>query len=103
MKDLRGELRQRRFQSDLIQKEYLDEKETKIIKDSLRQGKAMPEGVYEDDISGELFRIVVTDLSENEIEQLLALRQLGYLRTIKNSILFFVAAFIISIIINFIM
>lgn len=57
----------------------------------------MPYGVY----AGEYvnyYRFEKVDLSEDEIRELLLYRQVSYIKTIKNCVLFFVVLTVISII-----
>ncbi len=97
MKDLRAELREMRFALDLTQKVYCNKDEEKSLRKMKKEKLPLPDDIKIDD-DGFFYRHIDTDLSEQEIEQLFSYRQITYLRSIKNSMLFFVILATISII-----
>lgn len=88
MKDLNEEIKSMKIDFDLTQKVYCNKEEEKLFRNMEKEKKTLPEGVENDEFGH--FRYVETDLSEEKLNQLLLYRQLSYLRSIKNSLIFFV-------------
>ena len=61
----------------------------------------LPDDIKTDE-HGFFYRYIDTDLSEQEIKQLILYRQTSYLLSIKNSMIFFVVLATISIIVSMI-
>lgn len=100
--DLYEELEQIKFELGIIQKEYCSEVEEKEFKRLKKFNQPIPEDIEIDKINDSYFRYIETDMSKEEIKELLFYRQVKYLKTIKNSIIFFVVLTVISIILSFI-
>lgn len=97
MKDLREELREMRFDLDLTQKVYCNKEEEKRLRKMKKEKLPLPDDIKIDE-HGFFYRYIDTDLSEQEIKQLFLYRQTAYLRSIKNSMIFFVVLATISLI-----
>lgn len=95
MKDLRSELRQLRFELDLIQKEYCSKEEVKQYKKMEKENNPLPDDVISDETG--YFRYIDTDLSKEELNNLFLYRQISYLKSVRNSMFFFVILTIISL------
>ncbi|WP_458788409.1 hypothetical protein, partial [Vallitalea sediminicola] len=74
-------------------------KENKTFKELRNKKENLPEGVYKYDNSDSYYRLAKTDLSSEELNNLMMYRQTSYLRTIKNSMVFFVFLTIASILV----
>ena len=95
MKNLRDELEQMRFDMGLRQKVYCKGEEEKQFR-KMDKSEELPEDV---NIEGyDFFRYVNTDLNKEEVEELFKYRQLSYLKSIRNSLWFFVALTVISVV-----
>ena len=97
MKDLKKELRENMIELDFIQKQWCTKEEEKEIKMLRKEKKDLPEGIIQDTDDSH-FRWVESNLSNDEINHLLKLRQTLYLRTIKSCMIFFVVLAAISLI-----
>ena len=98
MKDLRNELRQLKFDLDLIQKDYCSKEEAKQYRKMVKARQSLPDGVKSDETG--YFRYVEIDLSKENLDNLILYRQTSYLKSIKNSMIFFVFLTIVSLIIS---
>lgn len=105
--NLRDELRTHRFEFDLLQKIPCSNQENKEYEKRLKEGGTLPEGVYAYEYesgtsTNEFYTIYETDLTESEIREYLTYKQLSFIRTIKNCVLFFTVLAIITIVYLFI-
>ena len=82
---------------NIIQAEYCSEDEEKIFVKLEKEKQPLPEGIYVDNTNRTHFRCIKTDVTEDEIKKLYLFRQTKYLRSIKNSMIFFVVLSIISL------
>jgi hypothetical protein len=98
MKDLHDELRQMKCELDLVQRVYCSKEEEKRYRRMAKEKQPLPDDVRSDE-SG-YFRYVETDLSGEELDKLLLYRQISYLRTTKNCMLFFMVLAVISLVIS---
>lgn len=86
-RDMQAELRQLRFDNELLQKLPCSDQENKQYRELLRQGGTLPEGVFayqEEDIGLGFYTVYVSELSKEETAEYLQLKQLRYLRSIRN-------------------
>ncbi len=102
--NLRDKLRAHKFEFNLLQKIPCSEQENKEYKKLLKEGGTLPKGVYayeyEDETStGEFYTVYEAELTEAEIKEYLTYKQLSYIRTIKNCVLFLTVLVIIKIIV----
>jgi len=86
-----------KFDMEMIQKIYCSKEEQKEFKTMQKNKQPLPNDVKADD-SG-YFRFVDTALTQEELSQLYVYRQLSYLKSIRNSMYFFVTLTIISLIV----
>lgn len=106
-KNLRDELRYHKFEFDLLQKISCTKQENKVYSQILKQGGTLPDGVFayiydNGDISTtDFYTVYESDLSEAEIREYLAYKQLSLIKSIKNYILFFVILTVIGMVITF--
>ena len=100
MKDLKKELFELRVELDIIQSVYCSKDEEKQIKELTKHKQLLPDDIHTES-DGTHFRFVNTDISKEDLDELLLYRQIKYLKTIKNSIIFFVVLTVISIICTF--
>jgi len=101
--DLKKEIEKYKFDNYLLQKiEILGDERKRLLKLSdaqLPEGVIREEGVFE---GVECFyRIHQPDLTKEELEEYRKLKQLDHLRSIKNSMKFFVTLTVISLIAQF--
>lgn len=102
IRNLRSELKNLKFEFNLLQKIDCSKEENKDFIKLKKSGSPLPEGIYEhkgengDDL-GTYYRIWENDLSNDEWKEYLILHQLSYLRSIKNSMFFFVVLTVISL------
>ena len=101
MNDLREELRRMRVELDLTQKVYCAGEEEKKLRKMMKEKFPLPDGIKVDEHNF-FYRYIDTDLSEQEIKQLFLYRQTAYLRSIKNSMVFFVVIATASLIVSLI-
>ncbi|MBQ7761822.1 MAG: hypothetical protein IJ400_07185 [Clostridia bacterium] len=79
------------------------DEESKEYAQMLKDGLPLPDDVHEPEFEGyAFFKTDGADLTEQETSQLLALRKLDYLKTIRNCVLFFTTCAIISMVVAFI-
>lgn len=94
MKNLKEELLQNRIALNLIQKEYCNALEQKDFRQlGIRR---IPSDIHWE-ANGSFFRTRRTDLSDQEVNDLLLYRQTLYLKDIRNYMMFFVILTIISL------
>jgi len=60
----------------------------------------LPEGVYPYENTYGYYRLIRTDLTDDEINRLIMLKQTMYLYSIRNSMIFFVVISVIAIILS---
>jgi len=99
MEDLRKELEELSFDLDITQQKFCSKEEEKEL---IKIGKDKFPSDIKTDINGDYFRYVRANLSENEIKELISYRQTKYLKSIKNSMLFFIVLSVVSILISLI-
>lgn len=101
--DLRKQLNSYKYEFDLLQKVECSKEDCKKYKEMVENNQTLPEGVYRytyenGEVSPDLFyTIYKPDLTDAEIAEYLSYKQLGYIRTIKNCVLFFTIMAIISL------
>jgi len=99
--NLRDELRTHKFEFDLLQKIPCTKQENKKYQKIIEDGGTLPDGVYAYDYgetqTKEFYTIYEADLTESEVREYLAYKQLSLIRTIKNCVLFFTILTIIVI------
>lgn len=103
---LREELRQYKFKHNIFRKVPCSKEENAEYHQWIKNGGELPEGVYAENNSAydgdtfayEFYTIEESDLTESEIREYLAYKQLDYIRTIKNCVLFFTVSTIIGMI-----
>ena len=101
--DLRNQLRQYKFDNNLLQKIDCSYEENKEFTKLVKTGQPLPEGVlqHKPDMGGGFdgfYRLYTSDLSNDEIAEYLTYKQLDVLKTIKGYLTFFVTLTIIGII-----
>lgn len=103
--DLRAELREHKYEFDLLQKIPCTKEENQKYRKLVREKQSLPEGVYADcdyDVSlMEFYTIYEPDLSAAEIQEYLTYKQLSLIRTIKNCVVFFTVLTVIGLIASF--
>ncbi len=99
--DLYKELEKLKFELGIIQKVYCSKVEEKEFKRLKKLNQPIPEDIEIDIVNDSYFRYAETDMTKEEIKELLLYRQVKYLEKIKNSIKFFVVLTVMSIIISF--
>ena len=98
MKDIKKELFRLKVDFDIIQRCFCSEDEEKEMRMLENNKQPLPGDIHIDEDDGSHYRFVNVNLSKEEIDELLLLRQLKYLKTIKNCLVFFVSLIIISFI-----
>lgn len=84
----------------ILKETTCSEEESKEYAQMLKDGLPLPDGVHEPEFEGcAFFKTEGSELTEQETYQLLALRKLDYLRTIRNCALFFTIGAIISMVV----
>ena len=103
-KDLKEELHSYKFEFDVLQKIPCSAKENKEYKKILKDGGALPEGIYPYILTdgtasdSDFYTIYENGLSKDEMDEYLKYRKLKLLKTIKNCIVFFMVLQILSIV-----
>lgn len=97
MEKLRDELEQAKLDFGIVRKEYCSTEEENKISKLKEQKLPLPEGIVEE-YENEHFRYIETDLTDEELSKLITYRQTRYLKSIKNSLIFFVTLAVISLI-----
>ena len=100
--DLRKQLNSYKYEFDLLQKVECSKEDCKKYKEMVENNQTLPEGVYryvyENGEQADIFyTIYKPDLTDAEIAEYLSYKQLGYIKTIKNCVLFFTIMAIISL------
>lgn len=98
---MRDEFNWLRMDHKIVEKEYCSDVETQIIADKIKEGKPIDSEIYKDEINFKYFRYSDTDLTIEEIKELILYKQLDYIRTIKNCVIFFTVIIAFSLIISF--
>lgn len=83
-----------------LKRNSVTQKNARRFKKMLKEKKPLPEGVYASQ-DGDFYRLRQSDLTEEEIKEFLLYKQLDYLSSIKNSVLFFVVVLLIWIVLQF--
>lgn len=102
--NLKEELEGYRFEYDLLQSIPCSSQENKEYQQLLKDGGTLPEGVFPyvydngDTSKTEFYTVHETDLTESEIKEYLTYKKLGFLRTIKNCVVFFTVLAVIGLI-----
>ena len=96
MKNLEEELFRLRVEFDLIQKIHCTKEEEKQIKQLLKNRQPLPVDLHTDN-DGTHYKFIDTDMSKEDMNELLSYRQLKYIKTIKNCMIFFVVLGIMPI------
>jgi len=101
LKDLKQELQENMLELDIVQKQPCLEEEIKNIEEMKKNNTKLPEGIIEEKgMDGTFYyRLVKTDLTDEELKNLIAFRQLSYLKSIRNSLCFSVIVTIIGFLI----
>lgn len=105
--NLKDRLNSYKYEFDLLQKVECSKEECAKYKEMVENNQPLPEGVhrytYENgEVSHELFYTVYKpDLSDAEINEYLTYKQLGYIKTIKNCVVFFTVLTVISLVLGF--
>lgn len=93
------ELQDFRQEYQVAQGLFCSEKDNEKFAQMVQDGIPLPNGIYEyKDGSAEkiFYKVCAPDLSADEITELLTYKKLGYLRTIKNCLVYFVTLTIIG-------
>ena len=98
MADLKKELQDSLLDLGILEKELCTNRENKEYRKMQKDKAPLPEGVRQSPDTYQYYRVKKTDLSEEEIDRLLCYRRTLYLRSIKNSMIFFVGLSVISVI-----
>jgi len=97
MKNLKKELFELKVELDVIQQVECSKDEEKQIKELLKHKQLLSDDIHTAS-NDTHFRFVHTDLSKEELDELLLYRQIQYLKTIKDCMIFFVVLTVIAII-----
>lgn len=89
MKDLNKELFRLRVEFDFIQRAYCSKDEEKHIKQLIKNKEVLPDDIHTDS-DGTHYKYVKTDISNEDKDELLLYWQIKCLKSIKNSMTFFV-------------
>lgn len=100
--NLRNELREYKFDFDLLQKIPCSKEENQSYAKLIKDGQPLPNGVYRyKDGDGKetdsFYTVYESDLTPEETAQFLTLKKLRMLKTIKNCVVFFTVLTVISI------
>ncbi len=101
MSNLKEELENFYFENKLTEVVYCQKDEQKEFQKMKKNKVPLPDDVREDD-AGCFFRYMDNDLSSEEIKKLLFFRQLSYLKTIRNCLIYFVVLSVLTFIVAFI-
>lgn len=80
----------------VIEKKVFSKEESKEFKVLMKNKMPLPEDICYDQSTGLFFKIIHNEISDMKLNQLLMYKKLSYLRSIKNSMLFFVGITILS-------
>jgi len=98
--DVREKLKSYKFDNELLQKIECSGEETKEYDRLLREGQPLPENVFHQ-LEGSVswfYTFHTPDLTQEEISEYLAYRNLDLLKSIRNCLYFFVTIAVIGII-----
>ena len=98
--DLASQLREYRFDHDVLQEIPCSKSECKEYSKLRKQGLPLPDDVFlnEDYSPTSYYRIYQAELTENELAEYLQYKQLAMLKTIKNGMVFFVSLAIVGLV-----
>lgn len=97
--NLKKELQSYRFDFHLWQKIPCSKEDNKKYEQLLKKGGTLPDGVFAYDYNNEFYTIHAANLTEEEKQEYIALKQLSFIQTILNCVLFFTILAVISIVI----
>lgn len=105
---MRQELNELKFETGLFQRIDCSKEQTEYFRQILKEGNSLPEGVYQyrDGFGEQLdkfYMIHDTNLSKEEREEYIALKQYVRVNTIKNCVIFFTVLMVLSLIASFIL
>ena len=93
------ELQSFRQEYGVAQGLFCPQKDNEKYAQMVQDGIPLPEGIYEykdGSITKKFYTVCAPELSPEEISELLTYKKLGYLRTIKNCVVYFVTLSIIG-------
>jgi hypothetical protein len=96
MADSKYKMRALLYDLGILVKEACTEEENEQLSFMEEQGEKLPEDVHKYAQPNTYYRLVKSNMTEDEITRVIMLKQTQYLRTIKNCLVFFVALTIIS-------
>jgi len=100
MKMARDEMKSLLRDLGVFIKKPCTEEENKQFDILKKQKHVLPEDVYPYEQSEGYYRLVKSDLADDEINRLIMLKQTQYLYSIRNSLIFFVVLSIIAILLT---
>ena len=108
-KNLKRELMDLKIESEILNKTYCSPEQNKMFEELLNAGQPLPSGIYlcikEDGEPSVKYFCEISDsgLTQGELMEYIALKQLKMVKTIKNCAVYFTALSIISAVVGFIM
>ncbi len=96
MSSLRDELKDLYLELGIFEKYPCSKEENKQFGELANNREQLPDGVHQAN-DGSFYRFVKTDMSKEEIEELLLCRQICYLKTIKTAVIFLAALPIVGL------
>lgn len=97
--DPKKELQDLRREYQVAQGLFCSEKDNEKFAQMVKDGQPLPDGIYEykdGNAEKRFYTVAQPDISADEIAELLTYKKLGYLRTIKNCLVFFVVLTVIG-------
>ena len=97
--NLQKELQDLRREYGIAQGLFCPQKDNEKYAQMVKDGNPLPDGIYEykdSSLAKKFYTVCAPDISADEIAELLTYKKLGYLRTIKNCLVYFVALTIIG-------
>lgn len=96
----KAELQSLRQEYRLSQRVPCSKEDNKKYAQMVKDGQPLPSGVYDykyENTESEYYTIYTPDISADELAELLTYKKLGYLRTIKNCVVYFVVLSVIAL------
>lgn len=89
MSKLRKELNDARIELDVVEKMRCTQEEDKKYRQLIKEGKSLPDNIYSNsEFPGSFMKLITSDLTTDELRELMLYKQTLYLQGIKGAVVF---------------
>lgn len=102
-RNIEKEIFHTKLELGLIQKIPCSKEDNEKYYETIKRGEGLPEGVCEDDYTETFYTLCKPDLTHEQRQEYILLRQYEKIKTIKNCVVFFTVLTIISLVASIIL